>query len=174
MQSILKAIRHIEDIFMGAAGLMALLLVCFDVVTRYLFPAYMLDWTGEVTIYLTASAMLLGGGLLVQENRHIRADLFTRLLPTQARRFFEIIAIFAGLGFCILVAWYGIKAVEFSKMLDVRSESSIQFPLWIFYLCLPIVFGLMTVRYLHRLYLVLACFEPTLLEADGHDQLPEN
>ena len=169
MQSFLKVLRKAEDTFMGLAGLAALGLVCFDVVTRYFFPAYLQDWTGEVTIYLTAAAMLLGGGLLVQENRHIRADLFTRRMPVPAQRGLEIAAVIAGLAFCLLVAWYGIKAVEFSRMLDVRSESSIQFPLWIFYLCLPIAFGLMALRYLHRLYVVIARFDPAMLEANNHE-----
>ena len=66
MQSFLKVLRKAEDAFMGLAGLAALGLVCFDVVTRYFFPAYLQDWTGEVTIYLTAAAMLLAGGLLLQ------------------------------------------------------------------------------------------------------------
>ncbi|WP_370271997.1 TRAP transporter small permease [Pseudooceanicola nitratireducens] len=174
MQSFFKVLRQAEDVFMGLAGLAALGLVCFDVVTRYFFPAYLQDWTGEVTIYLTAAAMLLGGGLLVQENRHIRADLFTRRMPMGVQRVLECAAVIAGLVFCLLVAWYGVKAVEFSQMLDVRSESSIQFPLWIFYLCLPIAFGLMALRYLHRLYVVVARFDPAILEAEPHEHPKED
>lgn len=169
MQLFLRFLRRVENAIMALAGIAALGLVCFDVVTRYFFPSLLQDWTGEVTIYLTVWAMLFGSGLLVEKNRHIRADLFTRRLPITLQYSLEVITIIAGLAFCILVTWYGIKVVEFSKLLDVRSESSIQFPLWIFYLCLPITFGLMAARYMYRLYLVSFQFDPSMLEVDNHE-----
>ena len=105
--------------------------------------------------------------------RHIRADLVVRQLPAGLQYVLELVNLMVGLGYCTLVAWFGWKVVEFGKMLDERSESSLQFQLWIFYLILPIAFGLMTVRYVIRLYRFLFRFRPDMLFTE-HDATPES
>ncbi len=162
--------NRVEDAIMGIFAGVALLLICSEVVLRYFsdfmrdnFDLRLPDWGAEVTIYLTVWAMLIAGSQLVLTGRHIRADLVVRQLPPNVQWALELINLTMGLGYCALVAWFGWKVVEFAQMLDERSESSLQFELWIFYLILPISFGLMAVRYFIRLYRFLFRFERSML-----------
>ncbi len=159
---------------MGVLAACALALICYEVVVRYFIPAWLPDWGSEVTIYFTVWAMLIAGGSLVTTRRHIRADLLVRSLPERLQWLLELFNLIVGTLYCGLVAKFGLDVVTFARMLDERSESSIQFPLWIFYIALPIGFGLMAVRYALRLYRFLFHFDPTMLEDDHHaaEQLP--
>lgn len=167
--------NRIEDAVIGLFAGAALLLICVEVLLRYFsdfmydtFGMRLPDWNSEVTIYLTVWAMLIAGSQLVLTGRHIRADLVVRQLPRPVQYVLELLNLLVGLGYCALVAWFGWKVVEFGQMLDERSESSLQFQLWIFYLILPIAFGLMAVRYLINLYRFLFRFRPEML-FDDHD-----
>ena len=153
----------IEDLVIGAFSLLALGLVCFEVVARYFIPSILPDWGAEVTVYLMVTVILIAGSPLVMSGRHICADLFVRKLPPRLHSAIEFLNLLVGLAYCGLVAKLGTDVVIFAKVLDTRSDSSIQFPQWIFYIVLPLGFGLMTVRYLLRLYRFLFRFEPPML-----------
>ncbi len=64
----------------------------------------------------------------------------------------EFVNLIVGLVYCSLVAIFGFDVTAFALNLDERSESSAQFPLWIFYVALPIAFSLMSIRYLIRIW----------------------
>lgn len=171
MTSIERIWGRVEDLIMGIFGSAALALICYEVVARYFAPSYLFDWGAEVTIYLTVWAMLIAGSPLVLTGRHIRADLVVRTLPENVQRVLELINLSFGLIYCGLVAWFGWKVVGFAQMLDERSESSLQFQMWIFYIILPVAFGLMTLRYLIRLYRFVFRFDPdTMLFGDEHGE----
>jgi len=147
MNRIVRALTRFETLLMGGVAGVAILLVVYEVVARYLVPSMLTNWGGEVIIYLIVSAVLIGGGSLVTSGQHVRADLFIRLAPRPVRRTAEIASLIAGLVYCGIVAWYGLDMVEFARMIDIRSDSSLQFPQWIFYIIVPLAFGSMSVRY---------------------------
>ena len=53
--------------------------------------------------------------------------------------------------FCGALVWYGWQIVDTSLLLDETSSTELQFPMWIYYLALPVGSGLMLVRYFMRL-----------------------
>lgn len=161
-----KVWGYIEDAIIGIFAAIALLLVCYEVGARYFVPSYLTDWGSEVIIYLTVWAMLIAGSPLVLHARHIRADLVIRMLPIKGQWVLELINLLIGLIYCGIVAYYALQVVLFAQQLGELSESSLQFPLWIFYSALPLAFGLMTVRYLFRVYRFLFHFDESML-GDG-------
>ena len=52
-------------------------------------------------------------------------------------------------------------------LLDQRSSSHLQFPIWIYYMALPVGGGLMLARYLTRLFRYLFAFDPRIMTI-GH------
>jgi C4-dicarboxylate transporter DctQ subunit len=64
--------------------------------------------------------------------------------------------------------WYGWQIVDTSLLLDERSSSGLQFPMWIYYCALPAGGVLMTVRYLIRLYRYLFRFDPATMSVGHH------
>lgn len=147
MGTILNALSRFEALIMGCLAAVAILLAVYEVAARYLMPSMLTDWGGEVIVYLVICAVLLGGGSLVSSGQHVRADLFIRKAPKPLRRAAEISSLVAGLAYCGIIAWYGVDMVEFARMIDIRSDSSLQFPQWIFYSVLPVAFVSMALRF---------------------------
>jgi C4-dicarboxylate transporter DctQ subunit len=141
-----------EELIIGVFSLIALGLIVFEVVARYFIPSILPDWGAELTTYLMITAILIAGSPLVLRGQHIRADLFIRRFPQKLQVVTEAANLLVGLIYCAIVAKFGWDVVVFAQMLDIRSYSSLQFPLWIFYVALPLSFGLMTLRYLKRVY----------------------
>lgn len=142
----------LEDIFMGIFSAMALLIICYEVIARYFFPSILTDWGSEVIIYCVVWAVLLAGSQLVRDGRHINADLVVSRFPQTAQRVLEIVNMVVGLVYCTIIAYFGYEAVSFGFMLDERSESSLMFPLAYYYIIIPLAFGLMSIRYVVRLF----------------------
>ena len=152
----LRLWRIAERWLVSLCGLAGLLLAVYQMGTRYLQPAWFVDWAEETVVYLVIWSIWLASSGLVEENRHVRADLVIRLLPRRARFGFETFNTLVGLGFCGLVAWIGIDIVTVAIELDERSTSSLRMPMWIYFACVPVGTGLMALRYLVRLQR-LAC-----------------
>jgi C4-dicarboxylate transporter, DctQ subunit len=153
-------LKWIENILMAGLAVATLVLVSYEAVVRYLFPRNLTDWGMEVTIYLTVWAIFIAGAPLVRESRHVRADILLIMLPGWAQRALEILALLVGLAFALALTWYGAQMVMRAYSLGENSESSIRFPLWVFYLALPVGTALMVPPFLHRLYLYLFHFDP--------------
>ncbi|HUS97976.1 MAG TPA: TRAP transporter small permease [Hyphomicrobiaceae bacterium] len=163
-----------EDTVIGVFSAIALMLICYEVVVRYFFPTYLTDWGSEVVIYLVVWAMLIAGSPLVLQGRHIRADLIVRMLPNNGQWILELVNLIVGLLYCALVAKFALDVVLFARNLGEQSESSLQFPLWIFYIALPLSFGLMALRYVFRLYRFIFHFDPNTMLGEHDDGAVED
>ncbi len=70
------------------------------------------------------------------------------------------------------LVWYGWEIVDTSLLIDERSASDLQFPMWLYYLSLPVGSALMLLRYGIRLVRLVLFYEPTLValgHAPGHE-----
>lgn len=170
--AVIRAWNAAEAVLMSTFAILALLLVVYEVAVRYFFPAYLPDWGSEFVIYFTVWAIFIAGSSLVHEHRHIRADIVILLLPTQVQRLLEIFSALVGLAFCAIVGWYAWQVVDFAHRLDERSESSILFPLYLYYLCMPVGFALMSIRYLLRIKRYLFNFDPDTMTARARLEHP--
>ena len=71
------------------------------------------------------------------------------------------------IAFTLGMVWYGWEVVDTALLLDQRSSSDLQFPLWIYYTALPAGGGLMLMRYLIRLFRYAFLFDPATMSV-GH------
>ena len=105
-------LKKIENGLMALLVVLALFLICKEVVVRYFVPQYLTDYGLEFTIYFTVWAIFLGGAPLVREGRHVRADILLHLLPPPAQRILEILSLLIGLVFTCVLAYYGWLMVQ--------------------------------------------------------------
>jgi TRAP-type C4-dicarboxylate transport system permease small subunit len=152
--------KWVENLLMAFLAIATLTLVSVEVVTRYFFPKYLTDWGMEFTIYFTVWAIMIAGAPLVREGRHVRADILLVMLPGWLQRVLEIISLLVGLAFAVALTWYGWEMVAKARALKEHSESSARFPLWIYYLSLPVGTLLMIWPFLARLHSYLFRFDP--------------
>jgi C4-dicarboxylate transporter, DctQ subunit len=150
-----------ERLLVGLLGAAALVIAVVQVFGRYINPAGAINWAEEVIVYVAVWAVMLVASQLVRSDGHVRPDLVLRLLPPQGRRWVEMFNCLVAIAFTAGMVWYGWKVVDTAVLLDQRSSSDLQFPLWIYYTALPASGALMLVRYLVRLYQYAFRFDPT-------------
>ncbi len=156
----MKWLELLENLSMALLAIATLSLVSFEVFTRYFFPQHLTDWGMEFTIYFTVWAIFIAGAPLVREARHVRADILLIMLPPWLQRLLEIVALLVGLAFACVLVWFGWQMVANAYSLGENSESSMRFPLWIYYMALPIGSMLMLPPFLNRLYRYMFRFDP--------------
>lgn len=151
---------RIERLLTGALGLAALAIGTWAVIGRYVDQQIAFTNGEEVVVYLTVWAVFLASSQLVRTDGHVRPDIVLRLLPPRLQRWMEAFNCCIALLFCGGLAWYGLQIALTSYGLDERSETGLQFQMWIYYAALPVGGGLMTLRYVRRLYRYVFRFDP--------------
>ncbi len=160
---------RIERAAVGLLGLAALVAGSVQVLGRYLAPAHAISWAEEVIVYLLVWAVMIVASDLARSDGHVRPDVVLRLLPPGGQRWLEIANSLAAIIFCGGLIYYGWQIVATAWMLDERSSTDLQFPMWIYYLALPSGGALMMLRYLARLYRFLFAFDPARMAIGRHD-----
>ena len=118
---------------------------------RYIAPKFAITWAEEAIVYLLIWAVMIVASQLVRTDGHVRPDVLLRLLPPRWQRRIELCNCLVALGFCALLVWFGWDIVDMAIMLDQRSPTDLQFPMWIYDAALPFGGALMFLRYLQRL-----------------------
>ena len=163
----LAAWDRIERIVVGLLGAFALAIAVLQVFGRYIDPADAITWAEEVIVYVAVWAVMIIASDLVRTNGHVRPDLVLRLMGPQAQRWVESFNCLIALAFTFGMVWYGWDVVSTALLLDQRSSSDLQFPIWIYYLALPVGGGLMFLRYCVRLFMYVFRFDPRIMTI-GH------
>jgi C4-dicarboxylate transporter, DctQ subunit len=162
----------VERTVVGLLGAFALVIAVLQVFGRYIDPEHAITWAEEVIVYTAVWAVMLVASDLVRTNAHVRPDLVLRLLPPGAQRWVEVFNCLVAIGFTFGMVWYGWEVVDTAVLLDQRSSSDLQFPIWIYYAALPVGGLLMLLRYCVRLLRYLLLFDPqtmTIGHAIGHE-----
>ena len=158
---------RLERSLVGLLGLCALLIGVLQVGGRYLAPEHAISYAEEVIVYLVIWAIMLMSGQLVRTDGHVRPDVVLRLLAPRVQRWAEVFNCLVAVVFCFGMVWYGWQIVQTALLIDERSSTDLQFPMWIYYLALPVGGGLMTIRYLIRLSRYLFFYDAATMTV-GH------
>jgi C4-dicarboxylate transporter DctQ subunit len=151
---------RIERILVGVLGAFAMAIAAFQVFGRYVAPGAAITWAEEVIVYIAVWAVMIIASQLVRSNGQVRPDLVLRLLRPGIQRWVEMFNCLVAMAFTFGMLWYGWAVVGTALMLDQRSSSDLQFPLWIYYLALPTGGALMFGRYVVRLVRYAFFFDP--------------
>jgi len=161
-----------EETLAGLLGLIALIIGVWQVIGRYLDPAHAISYAEEVIVYLVIWAIMFASSRLAGRDGHVRADLVLRRLPPRLLRWVEVFNCLIAVMFCIALAGYGAQIVHTSYLIDERCSSDLQFPMWVYYLALPVGSGLIAARYAIRLLRFAVHFDAaamTVGHAIGHE-----
>ena len=168
--------NRVERTLVGVLGATALLIAVAQVFGRYIDPAGAITWAEEVIVYIAVWAVMLAASQLVRTDGHVRPDLVLRMLPAGAQRWVEMFNCLVAIAFTFGMVWYGWQVVDTARMLDQRSSSDLQFPLWIYYTALPTGGLLMLIRYVIRLLRYVFLFDPATMSVGhsiAHEASPE-
>jgi C4-dicarboxylate transporter DctQ subunit len=158
---------RVEQTLVGILGALTLVVGMVQVVGRYIDPEHAISWAEEVIVYLAVWAVMIVSSQLVRTDGHVRPDLVLRVLPPQVQRWVEVLNCLVALVFCGGMVWYGWEIVDTSMLLDERSSTGLEFPMWIYYASLPTGGALMFLRYVMRLIRFALYFDPKTMTV-GH------
>ena len=151
---VFRAARALGLLNVGILSIFALGIIAIkfnETLLRVFYPRGLPDWGAEVATYLMAWGLMLSLPVLVLRSENIAADFLINLIPEKMRKIIGLGEEIAGAIFCAFVAWGGYLAVELSHRLGQISDTSLQFPKWLFILAVPVGFGLASIAYLLRL-----------------------
>jgi C4-dicarboxylate transporter DctQ subunit len=138
---------RVEQLLVGLLGAAAMVIAAVQVFGRYIDPAAAITWAEEVIVYIAVWAVMIIASQLVRHDAMVRPDLVLRLLRPGAQRWVEMFNCLVAIAFTFGMLWYGWTVVGTAILLDQRSSSDLQFPLWIYYTALPVGGALMLGRY---------------------------
>lgn len=147
--------EQLERLGVGTIGLLAILIACYSTAARYFFPSAAPDWGEEVVVYLSVWALWLSVGRLVRSNEHVRAEVVTHFVSALVVRWLELTHAAIGIVFCVVMGWAGLEVVALSIEIGERGDSSLQLPLAVYYVGMPVGMGLMTWGYCLRFWRAL-------------------
>jgi C4-dicarboxylate transporter DctQ subunit len=140
-----RVLSRFEEVLVSLLLATASLLTFTQVVMRYgigkTFP-----WAEELTINMLIWAGLIGASLALRMGIHIGVDVFVQKFQPRVAKALTLLGLLLGLSFCLTLAVLSVRLVIF---LSGSGQMSIglEIPMWILYLCLPITFILMSVRF---------------------------
>jgi C4-dicarboxylate transporter, DctQ subunit len=164
----------VEETLVGLLGLIALVIGLLQVVGRYFDPEHAISYAEEVIVYLIIWAIMIVSSQLVRRDGHVRPDLVLRMLAPRILRWVEMFNCLVAIVFCGALVWYGWQIVDTSLLIEETSSTDLQFPMWIYYLALPVGSALMLVRYVLRLVRFTLYFDPATMTVGQtlHDEMP--
>ena len=125
----------------------SLALVLYTIVLRLLAPAYAPDFTEELTVYAVMWSVLVACGQVTSNREHVCADLFVHMMPAWLQRWAAIAGNLAGAAFSLGLTAYGSQVAYEAWDFGDLSATSLRFPLWIYYACLPFASGLIAIAH---------------------------
>ena len=167
---------RVERALVGVLGAFAMAIAAIQVFGRYIAPGAAITWAEEVIVYIAVWAVMIIASQLVRMDAQVRPDLVLRLLRPGVQRWVEMFNCLVAMAFTFGMLWYGWTVVATALLLDQRSSSDLQFPLWIYYLALPTGGALMLGRYAIRLIRYAFFFDPdtmTVGHIPAHEAPPE-
>jgi TRAP-type C4-dicarboxylate transport system permease small subunit len=128
LQTIAEGISRVGAIVGGAMLLVASIVICVDITTRYLF-SWTVGGADELSGYALAISSAWGLSAAVLTRSHIRIDtLYVRVTP-KMRAALDLVSLAAFVFFFALITYYAWGVLQQSWVSDSHSLSEIQMPL---------------------------------------------
>jgi len=138
--------HHLEEGVVVTMLLTMITLTCVQVGMRTFFSSG-LDWADSLLRYLVLWSGLLGAAICTRQRQHINIDLASRLLPPKWLRWLGVVLNLFSTLVCAGLTWSGYLFVK-SEMEFGGDATLLGLPHWQLTLIFPLVFALLTLRFL--------------------------
>jgi TRAP-type C4-dicarboxylate transport system permease small subunit len=136
--------RLIENIFLvGLLGAMMVLSVT-QIVMREVFNTGFV-WSGEALKLLVLWLAMIAAIAAARDNRHIRIDALSHILPKPAIRYTRALVDLFGAAVCCVVAWQAWRYLQIE--IEFEDTVLIDTPAWLAHAVIPASFAVMAYRF---------------------------
>jgi TRAP-type transport system small permease protein len=137
-----------------AVLLFMMVVICVDVLLRNvrIVPGmHGVPWANEVTEYALYFITMLTAPWLLRRGLHIRVDVLLRVIPRWLAWTCEWLVDVISLACCVVIAFYGVKAVLSSHAISGTVVKVLSVPEWWLLAPLPGTFALLSIEFLFRM-----------------------
>jgi TRAP-type C4-dicarboxylate transport system permease small subunit len=166
MQAVSRVLGWIEDALCAAALGSVAVIICGQVVSRYVFN-YTPSWSEELSRYLVVWTIFIGTAVGVRKNIHIGVDAFIRLAPRWMKLTLEVLLNLIGAVVSGVLIWLSVLFIQDTIEYEQLSPA-MQIPMWLPYLAMPVGLSFGVVHFLHDIVKLFATGE----EPHGADAVP--
>lgn len=131
-----------------------ILLVFLQVLSRYIFN-FSVGWTAELARYLLIWITWISTSYAIRHREHIRVDTLVKSFPLPVQKIIEVIVILLWSIFALVMAMVGTEIVMDIQMVNQKT-STLNLPMWVVYLIIPIGGFLMLIRLIQQLYFIFS------------------
>jgi len=142
--------KRIEESILVITMIVMVLIMFIQSTSRYVFGTSF-SWGSELAQYLHIWQIWIGASLAVRMQSHIKVDVFINLFSLKTKKYLNLIAILCWFSFAGFLAFEGSKYVS-EVMTSGQVSPSLQVPMWIPYLAIPIGGLLMIIRLIQQIY----------------------
>lgn len=135
MNKLRNALNKTLNALAGVSFLAMVILVCWQVITRYLLknPS---TWSEELVSYLFAWMALLGASLVVGERGHMNIPIVVERMSPKIRKVLALFAEVIAFLFAAVILVYG--GVQITSLAMGQMTSSLGVAVGVFYVVLPL------------------------------------
>ena len=125
-------------------------IITYEVIMRYVFnsPTY---WVGELSIYLCMGVGFLGAAYALKNDSHFSITIIIDRLSRKNRRRMRLLTNTMGLAYCLVFIYKGSEMAYMAYIINDRSSGSMDTPLWIIWLLVPVGGTLLSLQFLKKL-----------------------
>jgi TRAP-type C4-dicarboxylate transport system permease small subunit len=158
MDKLQAAFGRLNQLMMTLACLLLLAMVgsiAVDVVLRNIaIPGMPRGFVAanDVSEYALYFCTLLAAPWLLRAGQHIRVDIVLRAIPKQLAWACEWLSDSLGIAACLAAAWMGVLMAARSHAAEAMQTRSLVLPEWWFLAALPVVFALLAVEFIFRMW----------------------
>jgi len=137
--------RVLENaVLVALLGAMMLLSVT-QIVMREIFNTGIV-WAGELLKLMVLWLAMIAAIAACRDNRHIRVDVLSHVLPRQAIRFTRVVVDLFAAAVCLMVAWQAWRYLELE--IEFGDTVLIDTPAWIAHVVIPVSFAFTGYRFI--------------------------
>ncbi|MGQ9645321.1 MAG: TRAP transporter small permease [Thermodesulfobacteriota bacterium] len=137
-------IDRIEQFLLVLLSSLLILTAFLQIVLRNLFDTG-LSWGDPLVRNLVLWVGFIGAALATREGKHINLEVVSRWVPPRGKRFIQTLTALFSSVVCALLTYASLKFVR--NEAQMADPTFLRIPSWIPELILPVIFGLMALRF---------------------------
>ena len=149
----MRAFARLNDWLAQASALLIVLMmlsVVYDVLARLVFRAPTL-WVIDVNEYLLVYATFVPAAWILLRDGHVKVELVVQRFGPRGRLVMDRFANFAGLVYCVILAWQGFVVTWQAYVTGYRFSTALAAPQWPIYAIIPLGAAWLGLAFLFKL-----------------------
>lgn len=150
LEAIFDAIINALAVFAGVLLILAMLIVCLDVVMRY-FLGQPIAWAQEMIEYALLFLTFTGAAWLLKEEGHVKVDILINRISFEKRKILDVIVQILGIFLCTVLTYFGVKLAWDHFARGVYNPTLLEFPKGPLLAIIPIGTFLLLIQFIRKL-----------------------